>query len=116
MNTRRAGGLHFADGRYCGKNLYDGQGQADAKISGAGAQPVPALRTIARIFPEIPALPPLFPDSGPVGGNPGSDQVELVSSLTIDDLRRVWKELRKPASAVNCETLNAKKFGFGSLI
>jgi len=39
---------------------------------------VSALRTLARVFPEISALSPLFPYSGAGGGNTRSDQIELV--------------------------------------
>jgi hypothetical protein len=71
--------------------LYESQSQAGAQVCGARAQPMSALRTFARILPEISALPPLFPQSGACRGNPGSDQIELVNRLTIYDLRLAIK-------------------------
>ncbi len=88
--------IETADGSYCGKNLYESQSQAGAKVYGAHAQSLSALWTFARILPKIPALPPLFPFSGVGGGNTRSNQIELVRM--IDDLRLTtddWRQASK---------------------
>jgi hypothetical protein len=64
-----------------GKKLHESQSQADAEIHGARTQPVPAVWSFARILPEVPALPPLFPYISAFWGNPRSNQIELVVAI-----------------------------------
>jgi hypothetical protein len=71
----------------CGKNLHESQSQAGAEIQGAHAQPVLAVRSFARLFAEVPALPLVFPRLGSRRGNSRSDQVELVIRMTSYELR-----------------------------
>jgi hypothetical protein len=82
---RQGNRIGIADGSHCGKKLHESQSQEDTEIRGAGAQSVPALWTLTRIFAALPALPPLFSLSGSGGRNTGSHQIELVN--IIDDLR-----------------------------
>jgi hypothetical protein len=63
----------IADRRYCGKNVYESQSQANAKIHGTRAQSMSSMRPFAWILPKISALPALFPYAGFVRRNPGSD-------------------------------------------
>jgi hypothetical protein len=91
-------GYESLNGSYCGKKLYESQGQASAQIFGASAQSVFALRTFARILPEISALPPLFPLACTGRGNTRSNQIELVS--TIYDMQLTMRERDLSSSIV----------------
>jgi hypothetical protein len=79
--------------------LHESQGKASAKIFGAHAQSVSALRTFARILPEISALPPLFSLAGAGRGNTWSNQIELVG--TIYDMQLAMLDGDLPSSIVN---------------
>jgi len=83
--------------------LHESKGQKNAEVQGAVAQPVPALRTFAWLFTEIPAVPPLFQESGTGGRDTGSDKIELVGAidgfrLTIAFLPDVNRKLKRVGS------------------
>jgi len=60
------------------QNLASGEIPPEAEIFDPAPQPLPALRASARLSPQVPVVPALFPLAGAARRDPRSAQIELV--------------------------------------
>ncbi len=70
-----------------GSEGNDREEQAEAEVQRAAAQPLPAVRPLARISAQVRLLPDLFPRSGAQRVHPGRPQGKLVErdDMTMTD-------------------------------
>src|SRR5579863_6304522 len=74
------------------------QDAAQAEIQGPRAQPLPHLRPAARLHPQVPDVPHLFPRARPARRSPRRAQGELVEMQT-DPISDMLTRIRNAARA-----------------
>ena len=65
--------------RYCGNDREESARAQDPEVQSAAPQPVPPMRTSARVHAQVRAVPFVFPRAGPDGRRRGRDQEQLVA-------------------------------------
>src|ERR1700735_4607701 len=69
-----------------GQDFQEGPPGPQSQVSEPGIQPLPSLRSPARLLPQVRPLPDLPARGRPRGLRPRHDQVELVEQCTLTPL------------------------------